>query len=216
VLGRKYVNAHARGHFATHHPILTRRAPASGNTALAASALIQGVLGVEFTLAGLDKVADPMFVANFDAFVRANPGAANGILAPIVQVAVLPHVAIAATLIKFAELLIGPTLLIGALEVARRRFSGRLGVQHGYETAVALIASLAGLGAAGLTLSIFLLEGGVLPSIMPGRAFDTAIPVELLIVPLGIAIAWLEFGRFLALRRPVPIEVVTPIRGPYR
>jgi len=210
------VNAHARGHIATHRPILTRRAPASGNTALAASALIQGVLGVEFTLAGLDKVADPMFVTNFDAFVRANPGATNGILAPIVQLAVLPHVAIAATLIKFAELLIGPTLLVGAVEVARRRFSGRLGIQHGYEAVVALVASLAGLGAAGLTLSIFLLEGGVLPSIMPGRAFDTAIPVELLIVPLGLSIAWLEFGRFLVLRRPAPVQIVTPIRGAYR
>ena len=194
-------------------PILTRRLPASGNTALAASALIQAALGIEFTLAGLNKVADSMFVANFDAFVRANPGASSGILAPLVQGLVLPHVAIAATLIKFAELLIGPTLLIGAAEVARRRFAGRLGVQHGYEAVVALIAALAGLGAAGLTLSIFLLEGGVVPTIMPGRAFNTAIPVELLIVPFGISIAWLEFGRFLVLKRPAPAHVVAPLPG---
>ena len=207
------MSAQAPSRMDSGHPILTKRLPASGNTALAASALIQAALGIEFTLAGLDKVADPMFVANFDAFVRANAGASTGILAPIVQGLVLPHVAIAATLIKFAELLIGPTLLIGAAEVARRRFSGRLGVQHGYEPGVALIASLAGLGAASLTLSIFLLEGGVVPTIMPGRAFDTAIPVELLIVPFGIAIAWLEFGRFLVLRRPQPVPVVTPIRG---
>jgi hypothetical protein len=192
---------------------LTRRLPASGNTALAASALIQAALGIEFTLAGLDKVADPMFVANFDAFVRANPGASSGILAPIVQILVLPHIAVAATLIKFAELLIGPTLLVGAAEVARRRFAGRFGVQRGYEAVVALIASMAGLGAAGLTLSIFLLEGGVVPSIMPGRAFDTAIPVELLIVPFGLSIAWLEFGRFLVLRRPASARDLTPIRG---
>jgi len=196
------VNAHATARLENVSPISTKRLPASGNTALAASALVQAVLGVEFTLAGLDKVADPMFVANFNAFVRGNPGAASGILAPLVQVLVLPHVAIAATLIKFAELLIGPALLIGAAEVARRRLPGRLGIQHGYEAAVALIGSAAGLGAAVLTLSIFLLEGGVVPTIMPGRAFDTAIPVELLIVPFGVSIAWLEFGRYLVLRRP--------------
>ena len=162
-----------------------------------------------------DRYVDgaPVLRANFDAFVRANPGASSGILAPIVQILVLPHVAIAATLIKFAELLIGPTLLVGAAEVARRRFAGRFGVQRGYEAVVALIASIAGLGAAGLTLSIFLLEGGVVPSIMPGRAFDTAIPVELLIVPFGLSIAWLEFGRFLVLRRPAPARDLTPIRG---
>ena len=207
------MNAQAQRRIEADHRILTRRLPASGNTALAASALIQAALGIEFTLAGLDKVADPMFVANFDAFVRANPGASSGILAPIVQSLVLPHVAIAATLIKFAELLIGPTLLVGAAEVARRRFAGGFGVQRGYEAVVALIASIAGLGAAGLTLSIFLLEGGVVPSIMPGRAFDTAIPVELLIVPFGLAIAWLEFGRFLVLRRPAPARDLTSIRG---
>ncbi len=207
------MSAHATARMETDSPIVTRRLPASGNTALAASALVQAVLGIEFTLAGLDKAADPMFVANFAAFVRANPGAASGILAPLVQLVVLPHVAIAATLIKFAELLIGPTLLIGAAEVARRRFSGRLGIQHSCEAVVALIASAAGLGAAALTLSIFLLEGGVLPSIMPGRAFDTAIPVELLIVPLGLSIAWLEFGRFLVLRRPALDRVVIPIQG---
>ena len=194
------MSAHARSRVEHDRRILTTRLPMSGNTALAASALIQAVLGVEFTLAGLDKVADPMFATNFDAFVRANPGAASGILAPIVQLLILPHVALAATFIKISELLIGGTLLVGAAEVMRRRFAGRLGLQRGYEAVVALIAAVAGLGAAGLTLSIFMLEGGAFPSIMPGRAFDTAIPVELLIVPFGVAIAWIEYGRFLALR----------------
>ena len=37
--------------------------------------------------------------------------------------------------------------------------------------------------------------------------FTTAIPVELLIVPLGLSVGWLEFGRFLVLRRR-PIRVI--------
>jgi hypothetical protein len=91
-------------------------------------------------------------------------------------------------------------LLIGAVEIGRRRFTGRIGARHGYEASLALVAALAGLTAAGLAFSIFVLMGGVLPTVMPGRAFTTAIPVELLIVPLGLSVAWLEFRRFLVLR----------------
>jgi len=54
--------------------VTIRRLPASGNTALAASALIQAALGIEFLLSGLNKFADPNFVRNFTAFVDASPG----------------------------------------------------------------------------------------------------------------------------------------------
>jgi hypothetical protein len=43
--------------------------------------------------------------------------------------------------------------------------------------------------------------GEQLPTVMPGRALTTAIPVELLLVPLGIAVAWMEAGRFWVWRR---------------
>lgn len=75
-----------------------------------------------------------------------------------------------------------------------------------------MIAALAGLAASGLTLSIAILMGEQLPTIMPGRAFTTAIPVELLIVPLGLAVAWMELGRFLVLRRAeAGVVAVTPV-----
>jgi hypothetical protein len=188
-------------------PAPGKRLPASGNTALASSAIVQAALGIEFALSGLNKFADPEYVANFTSFVRANPGATSGPLSGLVQAVVLPNADLFATLLKVTELLLGPILLIGALEIARRRLSGRLGRAHGYEAPVALVAAAAGLTAAGLALSIFLLMGGVLPTVMPGRAFTTAIPVELLIVPLGLSVAWLELGRFLVLRRR-PIRVV--------
>jgi hypothetical protein len=188
-------------------PTPAKRLPASGNTALASSAIVQAALGIEFGLSGLNKFADPDYVANFTSFVRANPGATSGPLSGLVQAVVLPNADLFATLLKVTELLLGPILLIGALEIARRRLSGRMGHAHGYEAPVALVAAAAGLTAAGLAMSIFLLMGGVLPAVMPGRAFTTAIPVELLIVPLGLSVAWLELGRFLVLRRR-PIRVV--------
>jgi len=182
--------------------VAIRRLPASGNTALAASALIQAALGIEFLLSGLNKFADPNFVRNFQAFVDGSPGTQNGLLAGLIHTVVQPNIAFFAGLTKYTELGLGIVLLLGALEVGRRRLSGRVGVEHGYEAPVALVAAFAGLAAAGLSLSIALLMGESLPTITPGRALTTAIPVELLLVPLGIAVAWMEAGRFLVLRRP--------------
>jgi hypothetical protein len=198
----------AHAHVPVRALVSAKRLPASGNTALASSAVVQAALGIEFGLSGLNKFADPDYVANFTSFVRANPGATNGPLSALVQAAVLPNADFFATLLKVTELGLGPVLLIGALEIARRRLPGRIGAAHGYEAGVALVAAAAGLTAAGLALSIFLLMGGVLPSVMPGRAFTTAIPVELLIVPLGLSVAWLELARFLVLRQRTPIRVI--------
>ena len=177
------------------------RLPASGNTALAASALIQAALGIEFFLSGMNKFADPNFVRNFTLFVNGSPGTRDGVMAPLIHALVLPNIAFFATLTKYTEIALGIVLLLGAIEVGRRRFSGALGRQHGYEAPVALVAALAGLAAAGLSLTIALLMGEQLPTIQAGRALTTAIPVELLLVPLGIAVAWMEFGRFRVLRR---------------
>jgi hypothetical protein len=161
--------------------------------------LIQAALGVEFFLSGLNKLADPNFVRNFRIYVDASPGTHTGLLAPLIQAIVQPNIAFFAELTKFIELGLGIVLLLGAIEVGRRRLSGWVAARHGYEAPVALVAALAGLGAAGLSLSIALLMGQQLPAIMPGRALTTAIPVEQLLVPLGIAVAWMEFGRFRAL-----------------
>jgi hypothetical protein len=181
--------------------VTIRRLPGSGNAALAASALIQAALGIEFFLSGLNKFADPNFVRNFTAFVDASPGTHTGLLAPLIRALILPNIALFASLTKYMELGLGIVLLLGALEVGRRRLSGRVGAERGYEAPVALVAALAGLAAAGLSLSIALMMGEQLPTITPGRALTTAIPVELLLVPMGIAVAWMEAGRFRALHR---------------
>lgn len=181
--------------------VRVRRIPASGNAALAASALIQAALGIEFLLSGLNKLADPGFVQHFNAFVRSSPGTHTGLLAGLIQQLVLPNMALFASITKYSELILGIVLLLGAIEVGRRRLTGPIAAQHGYEAPVAAIAALAGLAAAGLSLSIALMMGEQLPTIMPGRALTTAIPVELLLVPLGIAVAWMEAGRFRVLSR---------------
>jgi hypothetical protein len=179
---------------------MSARLPRSGNAALAAGALIQAALGLEFLLAGLSKFIDAEFTAQFKSFVEGSPGAKHGVLAPIIQALVIPNVALAADLAKFTEVAAGAFLLAAALEVARRRFAGRLGMQHPYEPVVALVSSVAAATVGGLSLSIYLIEGGGLPMINPGFAFGSPIAIELMLVPLAFGIAWLEFGRFRALR----------------
>jgi hypothetical protein len=195
------MNRTERTHQAVAPVARVRRIPASGNAALAASALIHAALGIEFTLSGLNKFADPGFVEHFKAFVRSSPGTYNGLLAPLIRELVLPNIALFAAITKYTELILGVVLLLGAIEVGRRRLNGGIAAQHGYEAPVAAVAALAGLAAAGLSLSIALMMGEQLPTIMPGRALTTAIPVELLLVPLGIAVAWMEAGRFRVLSR---------------
>ena len=195
----KVMNTHERSNPAEARVVRVRRIPASGNAALAASALIQAALGIEFSLSGLNKIADPNFVQHFNAFVRSSPGTFTGLLAPLIQQLVLPNIALFASITKYTELVLGIVLLLGAVEVGRRRLAGPIAAQHGYEAPVAAIAALAGLAAAGLSLSIALMMGEQLPTITPGRALTTAIPVELLLVPLGIAVAWMEAGRFRVL-----------------
>jgi hypothetical protein len=94
--------------------------------------------------------------------------------------------------------------VLSAVEVARRRFAGPLGAQHGYEPAVALVGAVAAFALAGLSLGIYLLQDGRLPSVNPDVAFASPIAIELLIVPMAVGVAWLELGRFLALRSTPP------------
>jgi hypothetical protein len=180
------------------------RLPRSGNAALAAGALIQAVLGAVFVVAGLSKVVAPNYTQQFRAFVQGSEGASSGPLSIVVQVLVVPNFDVVANLARYTELVAGVVLVVSALEVARRRFSAPLGAQRGYEPLVALVSSIAAFVLGGLSLSIYVLQGGGLPTISPDFAFVSPIAVELLIVPLALGVGWLEFGRFVALRSTPP------------
>jgi hypothetical protein len=174
--------------------------PRSGNAALAAGALIQATLGAEFVIAGLSKVVASDYTQQFRDFVLSSAGASSGPLAALVRTLVVPNIDLMAQLAKYTELVAGAVLVASALEVARRRFAGPFGARHGYEPFVALVSAAAALVLGGLSLSIYLLQGGRLPSVSPDFAFVSPVAVELLLVPLAVGVAWLELGRFLALR----------------
>ena len=170
----------------------------TGTAAEAAGLLIKALLGIEFVLAGLSKVMDSNLVVQFTSFVAAQPGSSSGPLAPIVHAVVSPHAALAVQLTALLELGAGGVLLLSALEPFRRRFTGE---QHVYATFVALAASAAAVAVACLSLMIYLLQGGGLPTVNAAAAFESPIAIELFLVPVAVSAAWLEFCRFMTLRR---------------
>jgi hypothetical protein len=180
------------------------RLPRSGNAALASGAIIQAVLGVNFVLAGLSKIVNPDYATQFRGFLTASPGATAGPLAWVVNTLVLPNIDLAADVARYTELVAGLALMLTALEVLRRRLSGPLGAQHGYEPLLALVSAAAAFVLGAVSLSIYLLQGGRLPGINPGYSFGSPIALELLLVLVALAIAWLEIARFVALRASDP------------
>src|SRR5262249_34439927 len=160
----------------------------SGNVALASGALIQAALGTEFVLAGINKVVDPDYATQFRAIVQNSPGVTSGPLAGAFQAVVIPNLDAFAQVAKFTELGAGLIVLVTALEVLRRRLAGAVGAEHAYEPAVALISAVSAFALGGMSLSIFLLQGGRLPTINPGFAFASPIAIELLLVPLAFGI----------------------------
>ena len=67
-----------------------------------------------------------------------------------------------------------------------------------------LVGAAAAFALGGLSLTIYLLQGGHLPRVDPDLAFTSPVAVELLLAPVAVGVAWLELGRFLALRSPPP------------
>ena len=180
--------------------VLSQRLPRSGNAALASAAMLQLVLGFEFILAGVNKAIDPDYAMQFRGFVQNSPGASSGPLSGLIHTFVVPNADLIAEMAKATELSAGAILVLAAVEVLRRRLSGRIGAQHGYEPLVALISAASAFAVGTMSLSIYYLEGGQLPMINPGYAFASPIAVELLLVPFAFGIAWIEVARFFALR----------------
>jgi hypothetical protein len=100
----------------------------------------------------------------------------------------------------FTELVGGSVLLITTLEVLRRRLAGSFGVQRPFEPLVALVSSAAAFILGALSLSIYVLQGGGVPVLNPAFALTSPVAIELFLVPIALAIAWLEFSRFRAMR----------------
>ena len=158
---------------------------------LGAAAIAQAILGLEFLLGGLNKYLDPSFADGFKNFVSASVGTQPSVLSPIVQTLVLPNAAVFAELARFTELAGGAVLLVAT---AGLRLDSR--TRPGWVVALAGLVAAVSLGC--LSLTIYVLKGGVFPGIDPRLALAPPLPVEVVNVLLAGAVAWLQGGRLLA------------------
>jgi hypothetical protein len=126
-----------------------------------------------------------------------SPGAQHGPLSAILHTLVLPQFAIMAQLARFTELSAGLVLVVTAAEVVRLRFGGRW-LRH--EPLASLAAAAAAVTLGGLSMTIYLLQGGAIPSVSPASAFGPPIAIELFNVPIALVIAWVQLGRFFSVR----------------
>jgi hypothetical protein len=173
----------------------------TGGSAAVAVAILELLVAIEFLLGGLSKAFDRNYIASFTSFVNSSPGTHNGPIASLVQSLVVPHPRIAGLAIEVTEIAIGVILLVAAEEAVRRRIPGPFGAPQAYESVVAFLGGLAGLGVVGVQAGIYLLGGAGLPGIDPANALMTPIVVNLLLLVLGVVIAVFEFGRFGTLQR---------------
>ncbi len=161
--------------------------------AVGAAAIAQAILGLEFLLGGLNKYLDTNFAGGFKSFVAASVGAQNSVLSPIVQTLILPKAALFAELARFTELAGGIVPLIATAAV---RVDSR--------TRVGWVVALTGLVAAvflgGLSLTIYVLKGGVFPGVDTRLALAPPMQVEVVNVLLAGAVPWLQAGRLLGWR----------------
>jgi hypothetical protein len=161
--------------------------------AVGAAAIAQGILGLEFLLGGLNKYLDTNFAGGFKTFVVASVGAQNSVPSPIVQTLILPNAALFAELARFTELAGGIALLVATA-----------GVRVDSHTRGGWVLALTGLVAAvalgGLSLTIYVLKGGVFPGVDTRLALAPPMQVEVVNVLLAGAVAWLQAGRLLAAR----------------
>jgi hypothetical protein len=179
----------------TYEPRDTR--PVSGSATLVGIVLIQAVLGLEFLLGGLNKLAIPGYTDRFREFVAMSPAAQSGALSAILHTLVLPQSAIMAQLARFTELSAGFVLLVTAAEVVRLWLGGRW---FRHEPLAALAAAAAAVTLGGLSMTIYLLQGGTVPGVNPALAFGPPIAIELFNVPIALVIAWVQLGRFFSVR----------------
>ncbi|HKV85092.1 MAG TPA: hypothetical protein VJN88_11080 [Ktedonobacterales bacterium] len=174
------------------------------------AAALQGILGWEWLVSGVNKVASGTFPSGLAATlsdgVKSNP---NGWYVAFLRTVVLPHSVAFGYLIEVVEVLAGLALLAGALVLLggiRRRGEPQ------YRLAVAQVTAAAVASLACIALCVnfhFFMGDGVLPGVSAANAFSEGVDLDTLMPPLALVI--LVFNLY-ALRLMTGVSVATITR----
>lgn len=174
------------------------------------AAALQGILGWEWLVSGVNKVASGTFPSGLKTTlsdgVKGNP---NGWYVGFLHAIVLPHSVAFGYIIEVVEVLAGVALLAGALVLLggiRRRGEPQ------YRLAVAQVMAATVAALACITLCVnfhFFMGDGVLPGVSVANAFNEGVDLDTLMPPLALVI--LVFNLY-ALRLMTGVSIVTITR----
>jgi hypothetical protein len=174
------------------------------------AAALQGILGWEWLVSGVNKVASGSFpnglAATLSDGVKSNP---NGWYVAFLRAVVLPHSVAFGYTIEMVEVLAGLALLASA--VALLGGLRRPGEPQ-YRLAVTQVAAAAIAALACMTLCVnfhFFMGDGVLPGVSASNAFNEGVDLDTLMPPLALVV--LVFNLY-ALRLMTDVSITSVAR----
>lgn len=160
-------------------------------------AMVEGAIGYEWLLSGLNKVLSADFSSGLGHELQTSlQGNPNTWYASLTKALVLPHAQLFAPLVEVGELLVAAGMFAGAaLWVSGRAATSRLGRLLNLGVIVALIGGVL------MSANYAVMGGDTLPGINAGNPFNEGLSIDSLLTIIGLGLVVIHV---VALRRSEP------------
>jgi uncharacterized membrane protein YphA (DoxX/SURF4 family) len=155
---------------------------------------VQIVMGYEWLVSGITKVASGTFVSGLAADLKSNADSAPGFYRNLLHSTLIPNARTLAVLVEIGELAVGLTFIIVAI-VWLTRWSQ---LSDGVRVSLLGATMLAALGATFMAINFHLARGGNHPWLIPADGMDETIDVDSVLSFLQLTV--FVFCGYLLLR----------------
>jgi hypothetical protein len=185
----------------------------SSRLPLAGLLLIQALIGYEWFMSGLTKIADGGFPSGLAKELRDDAAGDAHWYASFLRGSVIPNASAFGYLIEIGELLVGIGLIVAAalwfFRWDRLPDSGRL--------AVPAVTALSALGGIAMAINFHLAAGAPHPWLIPKSGFDESVDLDSLLPMLQLVLIGVSVGFLRTLRRkPRASTALASIKPPER
>jgi hypothetical protein len=161
---------------------------------LVALLVVQLIMGYEWLVSGVTKMASGTFVSGLADNLRSNADSAPGFYRDLIHSTLIPNARTLAVLIEMGEIAVGVAFIVAAL-VWLTRWS-RLSTPT--QSALLGTTMVAALGASFMALNFHLARGGNHPWLIPADGMDETIDVDTVLVLMQMTI--LFFAGYVLLQ----------------
>jgi hypothetical protein len=168
---------------------------------------LQIIMGYEWLVSGVTKVASGTFVSGLGADLKSNADAAPGFYRSLLHSTLIPNAHTLAVLIEIGELAVG----IGFIATAILWLTRWSRLSDGWREAVLVTMMLAALGATFMAINFHLARGGNHPWLIPADGMDETIDVDTVLVFMQMTL--FAFAGYVALkirRQHQPVSAAPP------